>query len=135
MVSAAMFTLLNNSESMAVFLFEVTMKAYQREQKILSMQVISYKRFREFGQKHAACRDALDAWFRVATSANWSNLVEVQAVFPLAEAVGNFTVFNIKGKRYRLIVGIDYQGRLIAIKDVLTHADYDSEQWKHDPCV
>ncbi|MDF0556877.1 type II toxin-antitoxin system HigB family toxin [Kamptonema sp. UHCC 0994] len=40
----------------------------------------------------------------MATKAKWSNLVEVQSVFPKAEAVGNFTVFNIKGNNYRLIV-------------------------------
>ncbi|MHC5595960.1 MAG: type II toxin-antitoxin system HigB family toxin [Nostoc sp.] len=27
-------------------------------------------------------------------------LAEVQAVYPQAEAVGNFTVFNIKGNKY-----------------------------------
>ncbi|MBW4579939.1 MAG: type II toxin-antitoxin system HigB family toxin [Tildeniella nuda ZEHNDER 1965/U140] len=97
------------------------------------MHVISYKRLREFDKKHADCREVLDDWFKVAIKANWSNLIEVQSVFPQAEAVGNFTVFNIKGNRYRLIVSIDYEGQLIYIKYVLTHAEYDKEQWKHDP--
>nr|WP_232225275.1 type II toxin-antitoxin system HigB family toxin [Dactylococcopsis salina] len=39
----------------------------------------------------------------------------------------NFTVFNIKGNRYRLIVGIDYKKQIIFIKYVLTHAEYDKE--------
>ena len=65
------------------------------------MRVISYRRLREFSEQHAGSRDALDNWFKVAKKANWSNLVEVQSVFPKAEAVGNFTVFNIKGNRYR----------------------------------
>ncbi|XGV94911.1 MAG: type II toxin-antitoxin system HigB family toxin [Leptolyngbya sp. BL-A-14] len=99
------------------------------------MHVISYKRLREFGQKHSDCRDVLDDWFKVAIRTSWSNLIEVQAVFPQAEAVGNFTVFNIKGNRYRLIASIDYEGQLIYIKYVLTHAEYDKEQWKHDPHV
>ena len=96
------------------------------------MRVISYKRLREFGKKHADCRE-LDDWFKVAIKANWSDLIEIQSVFPQAEAVGNFTVFNIKGNRYRLIVSIDYEGQLIDIKYVLTHAESDKEQWKHDP--
>ena len=97
------------------------------------MHVISYNRLREFGRKHSDCREVLDDWFKVAIKANWSNLIEVQAVFPQAEAVGHFTVFNIKGKRYRLIVSIVYEGQLLYIKSLLTHAEYDKEQWKHDP--
>jgi mRNA interferase HigB len=69
----------------------------------------------------------------VANKSDWSNLVEVQAILPKAEAVGNFTVFNIKGNKYRLIVGIDYEKQVIYIKYVLTHAEYDQEKWKDDP--
>lgn len=96
------------------------------------MHIISYKRLREFSEQHAECRDALNNWFKVAKKANWSNLVEVQSVFPKAESVGNFTVFNIKGNKYRLIVNIDYERQLIFIKYVLTHAEYDKENWKND---
>ena len=97
------------------------------------MHVISYRCLRDYGEQHTDCNEALDNWFRIASKAAWSNLVEVQAVFPQAEAVGNFTVFNIKGNKYRLIVSIDYKGQLIYIKYVLTHAEYDKEKWKNDP--
>lgn len=80
------------------------------------MHVISYRRLREYSQKHADCREALDDWYKVATKADWSNLIEVQSFFPKAEAVGNFTVFNIKSNKYRLIVSIDYEKQLIYIK-------------------
>lgn len=75
----------------------------------------------------------MDSWYKIASKANWSNLIEVQSVFSTAEAVGNFTVFNIKGNKYRLIVSIDYQRQLIYVKYVLTHAEYDKEAWKNDP--
>lgn len=97
------------------------------------MHVISYRRLREFAQKHTNCREALDSWYKIANKAHWSNLVEVQSVFPRAEAVGNFTVFNIKGNSYRLIVSIDYEKQLIYVKYILTHAEYDKESWKNDP--
>ena len=73
------------------------------------MHIISYRRLREYICVHVDCRDALDSWFKIASKARWSNLVEVQTVFPTAESVGNFTVFNIKGNKYRLIVSIDYR--------------------------
>ena len=74
------------------------------------MRIISYGQLREYGKTHADCREALDNWFKIAKKAKWSNLVQVQTVFSQAENVGNFTVFNIKGNKYRLIVSIDYSG-------------------------
>lgn len=97
------------------------------------MHVISHKALREFCQKHADSCDALYAWYRLASKARWNNLVEVQATCPTAESVGNFTVFNIKGNTYRLVVDIAYDNRRIYIKYILTHAEYDKDQWKNDP--
>lgn len=97
------------------------------------MHVISYRRLREYAQKHSDCRESLDNWYKIASKADWSTLVEVQSVFPTAEAVANFTLFNIKGNKYRLIVSLDYESQLIYIKYILTHAEYDKESWKNDP--
>ncbi len=96
------------------------------------MHVISYRKLKEFIIKHGETKEPLDSWFKLATKAVWINLVDVQKVFSSAEAVGNFTVFNIKGNKYRLIVSIDYTKQLIFIKYVLTHAEYDKEKWKND---
>ncbi|MEA5506854.1 type II toxin-antitoxin system HigB family toxin [Halotia wernerae UHCC 0503] len=97
------------------------------------MHVISYRSLKEYTESHADCRNTIDNWYKVASKADWSNLIEVQSVFPKAEAVGNFTVFNIRGHKYRLIVSIDYEKQLIYIKYILTHAEYDKEEWKNDP--
>jgi mRNA interferase HigB len=96
------------------------------------MHVISRKQLREHCQTHADSCEALDDWYRTASKAHWANLVEVQAVYPKAEAVGNFTVFNIKGNKYRLIASINYAKQVIYIKYVLTHAEYDKDTWKND---
>jgi mRNA interferase HigB len=64
--------------------------------------------------------------------ANWSHLVELQQVYPTAEAVGNFTVINIKGNKYRLILSIDYEKQVVYFKYFLTHAEYDLDRWKND---
>ena len=114
------------------------------------MRVISRKILRDYCQSHADACDALYDWYRVASEAQWKNLTEVQATYKSAEAVGtldssfksgnppnglsrNFTVFNIKGNRYRLIVDIIYEHQRIYIKYVLTHAEYDKDKWKNDP--
>ena len=54
-------------------------------------------------------------------------------LYPKAEAVSNFTVFNIKGNKYRLISSINYEKQIIYVKYVLTHAEYDKDRWKDDP--
>jgi mRNA interferase HigB len=97
------------------------------------MHVISYRRLRDYGEQYADVRDPLDNWYKISSKAVWGNLLETQQVFPSAEAVGNFTVFNIKGNNYRLIVSIDYRQQIIYIKYILTHAEYDKEKWKNDP--
>lgn len=97
------------------------------------MHVISYRNIREFSQKHADSLEALDNWYKIASKAKWLNLVDIQLIFPKTEAVGNFTVFNIKGNKYRLIVSIDYEKQLIYLKYVLSHAEYNKEKWKNDP--
>jgi mRNA interferase HigB len=72
------------------------------------VRIISRKILRDYCQSHADSCEYLDNWYRVASKAQWKNLTEVQATYKSAEAVGNFTVFNIKGNSYRLIVDIIY---------------------------
>lgn len=94
------------------------------------MRVISRRALLEFSRQHAGSNVALDAWYRIARVANWSNLVEVQQTFASAEAVGDLTIFNIKGNTYRLIARIHYRLKILYIRAVLTHADYDKGAWK-----
>ncbi|WP_442939017.1 type II toxin-antitoxin system HigB family toxin [Nostoc sp.] len=72
--------------------------------------------------------DALKNWYKAANKATWNNLAQVQAVYPQTEAVGNFTVFNIKGNKYRLIVDFVYSDQIIYLKYILTHAEYDKDK-------
>lgn len=97
------------------------------------MHVISRKILRDFWEKHSDSVEALSSWYKVACKAEWQSLNEVQEIYAKAEAVGNFTVFNIKGNKYRLIADINYVSQRIFIKYVLTHAEYDKESWKNDP--
>ncbi|MGI2902303.1 type II toxin-antitoxin system HigB family toxin [Tolypothrix sp. VBCCA 56010] len=54
-------------------------------------------------------------------------------VFPSADQVSNLTIFNIGGNNYRLITLVDYNYQKVFIRHVLTHAEYDKEDWKNDP--
>ena len=73
--------------------------------------------------------EALENWYRIARLASWGSLVDVRKVFPATDAVGDFTVFNIKGNSYRLITQIYYSNDTILVRKILTHAEYDKERW------
>ena len=41
-----------------------------------------------------------------------------------------YTVFNISGNRYRLVTEIYFEDQTILIRHLLTHAEYDKDDWK-----
>jgi mRNA interferase HigB len=94
------------------------------------MHVISYKRIREFSLIHRDAEIPLRAWFTTAKKANWQNLVELKQVYPSADLVGRYTVFNIKGNKYRLITRIKYGSQTLFVVRVMTHEEYDLGKWK-----
>jgi mRNA interferase HigB len=94
------------------------------------MHVISRKMLKEAVARHADLEGPLDAWFRIAKRASWKSLAEVRRTLAKADAVGKWTVFNVKGNQYRLIVEINYTFGRVHIRHVLTHAEYDRGGWK-----
>jgi mRNA interferase HigB len=94
------------------------------------MNAISFKRIREFSLIHRDAELALRAWFTVAKKARWQNFAELKQVYPAADLVGRYTVFNIRGNRYRLITRIVYRSQTIFIAAVMTHEEYDLGKWK-----
>ena len=94
------------------------------------MHVISRKRLLEAVAVHADLSAPLDAWYRIAKKAGWKSLQDIRRTLPSADAVGMFTVFNIKGNAFRLIAEINYATGRLYIRHVLTHAAYDKGGWK-----
>jgi mRNA interferase HigB len=96
------------------------------------VHVISRKKLQDFWESHADAREALLAWHADAEKATWRHLDDVRQTYSATDAVGRWTVFNIRGNRYRLIVSIHYNRQKIYIRHVLTHAEYDRGDWKRD---
>jgi mRNA interferase HigB len=94
------------------------------------VHVISRKKLLEAVAVHADLSAPLDAWYRIAKKAEWKSLRDVRRTLPSADAVGIFTVFNIKGNAFRLITEINYATGRLYIRHVLTHAAYDKGGWK-----
>lgn len=94
------------------------------------MRIISKAPIAEFAREHAEALEALMHWYLVAKRAQWKNLADVRKDFPHADLAGIFTVFNAGGNKYRLITVIKYRWRIVYIRYVLTHREYDKEKWK-----
>lgn len=94
------------------------------------MHVISRKKLLEAATNHGDLSDPLDAWYRIAKKAEWRSLEDLRQTFPSADGVGKYTVFNIKGNSFRLIVEINYRTGRLYIRHVLTHAAYDKNGWR-----
>lgn len=61
-----------------------------------------------FADRHPDCRTALAHWFQEMRKHDFSEISEVRRVFPHADKVGRFTVFNIGGNKCRLVAAIHY---------------------------
>jgi mRNA interferase HigB len=92
--------------------------------------VISRRRLKQFWERHPQAEVPLRAWFQVASKAEWQHLVDVRRDFPHADAVGQWTVFNIGGNDFRLVVEIVYATHKVYIRFVGTHQEYDRGRWK-----
>jgi mRNA interferase HigB len=94
------------------------------------MHVISRKKLKEAASRYGVLEGPLDAWFRIAKKAAWKNLQDVRKTFATADSVGKWTIFNVKGNQYRLIVEINYTFGRIYVRHILTHAEYARGGWK-----
>jgi len=58
--------------------------------------------------------------------ADWTKPTEIKAQFRSASIIKDSrVVFNIKGNDYRLVVKINYPYRVVYIRFIGTHAQYD----------
>jgi mRNA interferase HigB len=94
------------------------------------VHVITRKRLKDFSAKHNSAGAPLGVWYAIVSKTNFASFADVRRVFPSADKVGKFTVFDIGGNKFRLIAAIHYNRRKIYIRHVLTHADYDRGNWK-----
>lgn len=97
------------------------------------MYLISLCNLRNDAAKYPDVKNQIEIWQETVNKAEWQNLEDIRKIYRDAEAVGNFTIFNIKGNDYRLIVGINYENQTVFYKYFLTHAEYDKQKWKNDP--
>jgi mRNA interferase HigB len=90
------------------------------------MRVISVPPLRDFWGRHADVEEPLRAWLADALRAEWKTPHDLKTYYANASLLGNNrVVFNIKGNDYRLIVAVSYRAKIVLVKFIGTHAEYD----------
>lgn len=91
------------------------------------MRIITKRTLREFWERHPDARKPLLDWCKVVERADWEAPHRVRERYPSASIIpGNRVVFNIKGNTYRLVVKINYAYRMVYIRFIGTHAEYNA---------
>jgi mRNA interferase HigB len=88
--------------------------------------IIARKTLLEYCKKFPEASVALQEWYHELLKSNFRNFNELKRIYANASLVGDErVVFNIMGNRFRLVVRIVFDYRVIQIKWFGTHAQYD----------
>ena len=94
------------------------------------MRVIAVSTLKRYWEKSPARADAREptlAWYRQTRAADWSTPAMVKSDFGNASILKDGrVVFTIAGNRYRLVVWINYPYRVVYIRFIGSHAQYDA---------
>ncbi len=90
------------------------------------MRIIAVKTLKDFWSKHNDAEQPLRAWYAEAKKAEWKNPADIKKFYRTASIIkNNRVVFNIKGNDYRLVTSINYDFKIIYIRFIGTHKEYD----------
>ena len=93
------------------------------------MRVIALSTLKVFWTNTPAYQDAEEptlAWYRQAVAADWSQPADIKAAFGTASILQDGrVVFNLAGIKYRLVVWINYDYRVVYVRFIGTHKQYD----------
>lgn len=90
------------------------------------MHVVAFSTIKDYIVGHADSDAAMRDWYNKTSDASWGSLADIRQTFNSADFVGNDRyVFNIKGNAYRLVAMIFFQAKMVYVRWIGTHAEYD----------
>jgi mRNA interferase HigB len=85
------------------------------------------KKFQDESPAFGDSREPTLAWYRHLLKADWDSPAIVKADFATASILKDGrVVFNIAGNKYRIVVWINYTYRVVYIRFIGTHAQYNA---------
>jgi mRNA interferase HigB len=90
------------------------------------MRIITYKAIEDYAKLHASAKIALDEWYINTEQCQWNCFADMKQIFNSVDSIGNKRyVFNIKGNSYRLVVLVLFVQKIVYIRFIGTHNEYD----------
>jgi len=90
------------------------------------LRVLAKKILRAFWEEHPDTEQQLKSWYQEALKGSWPNPNHVSKKYPNARILpSNRVIFNIKGNQYRLVVRVNYKYKMVYVRFIGSHADYD----------
>jgi mRNA interferase HigB len=84
------------------------------------------KRFLARKPDHGDAREPIMAWYRLVRNADWTSPADVKRTVRSASILKDGrVVFNIAGNKYRVVVWVNYPYRVVYIRFIGTHREYD----------
>ena len=96
------------------------------------MRVLSLGALRKYWEREHQAEEVLRDFYGKLAKAEAKNLADLKMTFPSVDLVGSCYVFNVGGNKYRVIARIHFNRRMVFIRFVLTHSEYDKEKWKSE---
>jgi mRNA interferase HigB len=85
------------------------------------------KAFLNRSTTYAEARDPVMPWYRQVKAADWATPADVKCDIRSASILKDGrAVFNIAGNKYRIVVWINYPYRVVYIRFIGTHRQYDA---------
>ncbi len=90
------------------------------------MRVIAISTLKEFWGKHPDSEQALKEWYIKTERAQWESFNDMRKDSNSVDYVKNQRyVFNIKGNNYRLVAAVKFTPKLVYIRFIGTHQEYE----------
>jgi mRNA interferase HigB len=91
------------------------------------MRILSKSTLKAFWENYPNSKAPLEAWHEEVVKADWATPQQLKAQFGHASLIkAHRAVFNIKGNDYRLVAKINYPYRIVYVRFIGTHSQYDA---------
>lgn len=94
------------------------------------MRLVHWGRAKEFIQRYPQAKSPLVHLRDTLKNARWKSFADINRFFNSADQVGEYTIFDLGGNKFRLVAIVIFEKGAVYVRHVLTHEEYCKRNWK-----